>query len=32
MELLAAAGIDAEHIDQAVRALVTDARRPAVAL
>jgi hypothetical protein len=32
MELLAAAGIDAEHITQAVRELVADARRPAVAL
>jgi transketolase len=32
MELLAAAGIDAEHIIAAVRELVVDARRPAVAL
>jgi transketolase len=32
MELLAAAGIDAEHIIEAVRELVVDARRPAVAL
>jgi transketolase len=31
-ELLAAAGIDAEHIVQAVRELVADARRSAVAL
>jgi transketolase len=32
MELLAAAGIDAEHIIKAVRELVADARRPTVAL
>jgi hypothetical protein len=32
MELLAAAGIDAEHIIQAVHELVADARRPAIAL
>jgi transketolase len=30
MELLAAAGIDAEHIIQAVREIVADARRPTV--
>jgi hypothetical protein len=32
MELLAVAGIDAEHVVQAVREFVADARSPAVAL